>query len=114
MRSERVYGFAVELDRYQYLLLMAACLVLTLPLEVVARVWRRPRRLLFALTPTVVVFMIWDEIAVALNHWAWNPAYITGWYLPVDLPVEELVFFIVIPICALLTYGTVRAFLSKP
>ena len=35
-------------DRYQYLLLMAGCLLITLPLEFVlrARVYRRPRRLL--------------------------------------------------------------------
>ena len=34
-------------DRYQYLLLMAGCLLITLPLEFVlrARVYRRPRRL---------------------------------------------------------------------
>ena len=44
-------------DRYQYLLLMAACLVLTLPLEFVlrARVYRRPVRLALAMLPTVVV-----------------------------------------------------------
>ena len=38
-------------DRYQYLLLMAGCLIVTLPLEFVfgARVWRRPLRLLIAL-----------------------------------------------------------------
>lgn len=34
------------MDRFQYVLLMAACVVVTLPLEFVigARVWRRPAR----------------------------------------------------------------------
>ena len=43
-------------DRYQYLLLMAGCVAVTLPLEFVlrARVYRRPVRLLAALLPVVV------------------------------------------------------------
>ena len=42
-------------DRFQYLLLMAACVAITLPLEFVlrARVYRRPVRLALALLPTV-------------------------------------------------------------
>lgn len=103
------------LDRYQYLLLMTACLVITLPLEFVfgARVWRRPRRLLVALVPAVLVFAIWDIVAIARGHWRFDPTYVTGLQLPGDLPVEELVFFIVIPICGLLTLEAVRRILER-
>ena len=102
-------------DRYQYLLLMAACLVVTLPLEFVfgARVWRRPRRLVVALVPTVLVFAIWDIVAIARESWSFNAAYVTGRQLPRNLPVEELVFFIVIPICGLLTLEAVRRVLER-
>ena len=50
------------MDRYQYLLLMAACAVGTLPLEWAfrARVYRRPRQLLRALWLPFVVFVAWD------------------------------------------------------
>ncbi len=104
----------MDFDRFQYLLLMGACLVITLPLEFVigARVWRRPRRLLAAMAVPVAVFVLWDEIAIARDHWSYNPKYVTGWELPIDLPVEELVFFIVIPICALLTFEAVRRILG--
>lgn len=103
------------LDRYQYLLLMAACLLVTLPLELVfgARVWRNPRRLLLALVPTVLLFVVWDVAAIARDHWSFNPAYVTGRRLPGDLPVEELVFFLVIPICGLLTLEAVRNILER-
>jgi lycopene cyclase domain-containing protein len=62
-------------DRYQYLLLMAACLVVTLPLEFAfgARVWRRPRRLFVALVPPVLVFAVWDVLAIAREHWSSPP-----------------------------------------
>jgi len=102
------------MDQYQYLLLMSACIVLTLPLEFVfgACVWRRPRRLLAALVPTVLVFSVWDIIAIARDHWSYSDRYTTGWLLPDVLPVEELVFFVVIPVCGLLTLEAVRRILE--
>jgi lycopene beta-cyclase len=102
-------------DRYQYLLLMAGCLIVTLPLEFVfgARVWREPRRLLFALVPTVVLFAMWDIAAIAREHWSFNVRYVTGIRLPGNLPVEELTFFFAIPICGLLTLEAVRRILER-
>lgn len=99
----------MDIDNFQYLLVLAACLAVTLPLELVlgARVYRRPRRMLAAVVPTVVVFTLWDLVAIRLGHWTFNPDYVTGWVLPGDLPLEELAFFIVIPICGLLTFATV-------
>jgi lycopene cyclase domain-containing protein len=105
----------MDLDRFQYLLLMGACLVITLPLEFVfgARVWRRPRRLVAAMAVPLVLFVVWDEIAIARHHWTYNARYVTGWELPVNLPVEELAFFLVIPICSLLTFEAVRRVLRR-
>lgn len=96
-------------DRYQYLLLMAACLAITLPLEWVfrARVYRRPRRLLLAMLPMLVIFVVWDIVGIVRGHWSYSEQFTTGILLPFDVPLEELVFFIVIPICALLTFESV-------
>ena len=103
------------MDRYQYLLLMAACLLLTLPLEVVlgARVWRQPLRLVRSVVPVAVVFSLWDVAAIARHQWAFAARYVTGWELPGRLPVEEVVFFVVIPICALLTFEVVSRALAS-
>jgi lycopene cyclase domain-containing protein len=103
------------MDEFQYLALMGACLIVTLPLELVlgARVWRRPRRLLRALVPTVIVFLAWDTLAIARHHWGFNERYLIGWSLPADVPIEELVFFIAIPICGLLTLEAVRRLLGR-
>ena len=103
------------MDRFQYLILMGLCLAITLPLELVlgARVWRQPRRLFAALAPTVAIFVVWDLIAIRREHWSYNPEYVTGWELPGNLPVEELVFFVVIPVCGLLTYEAVRRVLTE-
>ncbi len=102
-------------DRFQYLILMGLCLVITLPLEFLfgARVWRRPRRLLAAMGIPLAIFLVWDLIAIAREHWDFNPAYVTGWELPFNLPVEELSFFLIIPICSLLTLEAVRRVLDR-
>jgi lycopene cyclase domain-containing protein len=101
-------------DRFQYLAVLAACVLVTLPLELVigARVYRRPRRLLAALAPAVAVFVAWDVVAIDRGHWWYNPRYVTGWRVPGALPVEELAFFVVVPICALLTYEAVTIVLA--
>jgi lycopene beta-cyclase len=102
------------MDRLQYLLLMGGCVLITLPLEFVfdARVYRRPRRLLKALLPMIVVFYAWDAVAVARGHWWFDRDYVSGIELPFGVPLEELVFFVVIPICALLTLEAVRNLLE--
>lgn len=93
---------------------MGICLVITLPLEFLlgARVWRRPRQLLSAIVIPVALFSIWDAIAIARGHWQYNPLYVTDWKLG-NLPIEEIVFFVTIPICGLLTYEAVRRVLVE-
>ncbi|HVV20698.1 MAG TPA: lycopene cyclase domain-containing protein [Pseudonocardiaceae bacterium] len=102
------------MDHWQYLILMAGCLVVTAPLELLgARVYRRPARLARAVLPVAVMFLVWDTIAVAAGVWTYNPRYVTGFRLPFGVPVEELVFFLVVPVCGVLTYGCVQALLRR-
>ncbi len=103
------------MHRYQYLMLMALCLLVTLPLEIVlgARVWRDPRRLLRALAPVFVVFYAWDALAIARGHWHYSTRYTTGWLLPFSVPLEEAVFFVVVPVCGLLTLEAVRTLTAR-
>src|ERR1700761_1050075 len=98
------------MDHYQYLILMAACLVATLPLEALgARVWRQPARLARAVLPVALVFLIWDALAIGGAVWPYNPRYVPGVDLPFRIPVEELVFFLAIPVCGILTFEGVQA-----
>jgi lycopene cyclase domain-containing protein len=100
--------------RFQYLIVLALCVVITLPLEFVfeARVWRRPKRLAIALAPVFALFVVWDLWASSRGTWAFNPEYTMGVELPGGMVVEELLFFVVVPVCALLTVEAVRNILS--
>ena len=106
-------------DRYQYLLLMAGCLLITLPLEFLlrARVYRRPRRLLLALLPMLVVFLGVGHPrhrarALVVQRGRTRPASCCRR----GCRSRSYVFFLVIPICGLLTYeavGTVLGWLRQ-
>jgi lycopene cyclase domain-containing protein len=103
----------VTMDRWQYLFVLAACLVITAPLEILgAGVYRQAWRTARAVPPVAAVFVVWDAIAIAANVWTYNPRFISGIEIPGVIPVEELLFFVVIPLCGLLTYNAVETILT--
>ena len=93
------------MDKWQYLGLLGLCVTVTLPLEIIGggRVYRRPKALLITLAPVVVLFGGWDLLAVRHGEWQYSRRYTLGWW-PLGLPVEEWLFFLVVPTCAMLTY----------
>lgn len=100
-----------------YLGLLAGCLAATaLPLELLlhTRVFARWRRLLLTLLPVFVVFTAWDWWAIRRHHWHYDLRQTTGIVFPGRLPLEELLFFLVIPICAVLSLEAVRAVRGWP
>jgi lycopene cyclase domain-containing protein len=92
-----------------YLGVLAFCVVGSGWLEVVlrVRVYRRWRRLLLTLAPTVVIFAGWDLAAIAAGHWTYDERRMTGIRFG-PLPLEELLFFIVVPVAAILGFEAVR------
>jgi len=91
-----------------YAVMLAFCLAGTLPLSWYYRlgVLRQVRRLALAVLPVAVLFLAWDVAATAAGHWRFDP----GQTLPprvLGLPLEELAFFVVIPLAGILTYEAV-------
>lgn len=73
------------------------------------RVYSRWRRLLLTLAPVACAFVVWDVAAVASGQWQFDPAQILGVLLPGGLPLEEVLFFLVVPIASILTLEAVRS-----
>jgi len=99
-----------------YLFVLAGCLVAAIWLEPVLKVnvLRRWRRLLLTLLPVVVAFVLWDLGAIAAGHWTFDPEQTTGVLFPGGLPLDEVLFFVVVPVCAVLGFEAVRAVLRRP
>lgn len=99
------------MTEFAYLGVLLGCLICTALLEIFlrTRVYRRFLRLILTLIPVVIVFAIWDAYAIAAGHWTFGSAYVTGVEVGFNIPLEEICFFIAIPICAILTLEGVRA-----
>ena len=98
-----------------YLCVLAGCLVGVLWLEPVLRVGvlRRWRRLVLTLVPVAMVFVAWDLAALAAGHWSYDDGQLVGVWLPGHLPLEELLFFLVVPLCSVLAFEAVRTVLAR-
>ncbi len=97
--------------RLSYVAILAFVLVGCLWLEVAlrTRVLRRWRRLALSVLPVVVLFFAWDAYAVAQGHWRFDLERITGIYVPADVPLDEILFFVAIPLASILTLEAVRS-----
>ena len=101
------------MDGVEYLALLALCVLVTAPLELLLHVgvYRQWRRLAKTLACVGAVFVAWDLVGARLGHWNYNPDAITGLAL-LGLPLEEYLFFLVVPLCGILAYEAVRATLD--
>jgi lycopene cyclase domain-containing protein len=55
-----------------------------------------------------LLFCCWDLYAIGARQWWYDPGQIIGARLG-RLPIEELLFFVVVPTCAILGFEAVRA-----
>jgi len=63
-----------------------------------------------AILITAVIFIIWDIIFTDLGVWNFNKDYISGIYI-VNLPIEEILFFITVPYSCLFIFSVVDYYL---
>lgn len=99
-----------------YLATLVLCLAAAAWVEPVLRVGllRRWRRLAAAVLPVAAVFVGWDAAAIAAGDWTYDPSQLVGVRLPGGVPLEELLFFVVVPICVVLGFEAVRKVTGWP
>ena len=99
------------MGRLSYVAVLAFVVVGSAWLEVVlrTRVLARWRRLLLTCLPVLLLFFAWDAYAIAHAHWHFDQGRILGVYLPAAVPLDEVLFFLVIPLAAILTLEAVRS-----
>jgi lycopene cyclase domain-containing protein len=73
------------------------------------RVLRNPKRLFLTIGLVSPWFVIWDIYATTQGHWFFDRSLTLGIYGPFGLPLEEYLFFVFIPIAAVLTLEGVES-----
>jgi lycopene cyclase domain-containing protein len=94
------------------LFVLVGCLWLEVALR--TRVLVRWRRLVLSIAPVVVLFFGWDAYAVGRGHWSFDVDRILGAYAPWSVPVDEILFFMAIPLASILTLEAVRSVKGWP
>lgn len=97
--------------RFSYVAMLLFTVVGSFWLEIFlkVRVLKRIKRVLLSIAPVAIVFLIWDAYAIAKKHWYFDPNQTLGIKLPFGIPLEELLFFVVVPLAAILTIEAVRS-----
>jgi lycopene cyclase domain-containing protein len=74
-------------------------------LEIVLKtgVLRRLKRAVLSILPISLLFLVWDAYAIAKGHWFFDRSQMLGIIGPFHIPLEEYLFFIVVPLAAILT-----------
>ena len=99
---------------WSYVAMLAFCLAGTLPLVAVfrLRVLHQPRRLLLTVVAAGTPFLVWDLWATHAGQWRFDAAQ-TLPFRVAGLPLEEIGFFVVIPVVSVLTYEAVQVARSR-
>jgi lycopene cyclase domain-containing protein len=75
------------------------------------RVLRKPGKLGRTVLVVLIPFSLWDAYAIAEGHWFFDYGQMTGLIGPLGVPLEEYLFFVVVPIAIVLTWEGVTSFL---
>lgn len=97
--------------QFSYFAMLGFTVIGSFWLEVIFKVGvlRRIKRVALSIGPTAVLFLIWDYYAVTSGHWFFDKDQVVGIYGPSGIPLEEFLFFIIVPLAALMTIEAVRA-----
>lgn len=98
------------MSKYGYLAMIVFTIFGSFWLELFLKVnvLKRIKRALLAIAPVALIFIIWDAYAIRSGHWRFDKSQILGLYGPFCIPLEEYLFFIVVPIAAIMTIEAVR------
>ena len=98
------------MEQYGYLAMLAFTILASFWLEFAldVQVLRRTRRAMKSVLPPATLFLIWDAVAVSKGQWHFDKNQVIGIYGPFHLPVEEYLFFLIIPLAAIMTLEAVR------
>ena len=108
-------SLGLELSHWSYvaMLLFVVAGSWWLELAFSLRVLRRPRLLISAIVPVSIFFLIWDAFAINQDHRTFDPKQTLGIVGPFNIPFEEYLFFLVIPIAAVLTLEGVKVVMKR-
>jgi lycopene cyclase domain-containing protein len=102
------------MEKYLYLSLMLFSISYPLAQSFEHRItyYRQWKYLFPAIAITAFVFIVWDHWFTVIGVWEFNPRYVLGLFF-LELPLEEWLFFIVVPFASIFIYEVLNYFVKK-
>ncbi len=94
------------MSRYLAVLVISVVLPFILSFWPPLRFYRNLRALIVSISVTALLFGGWDVFAVWRGHWDFDPSALCGLKVA-NLPLEEALFFVVIPFCCIFTWEAI-------
>lgn len=97
------------MEKFGYVAMIAFTICGSFWLELIFKVGvlRRWKRALTSILPVSLLFIGWDAYAIKQGHWFFDRDQIIGVFGPFGIPFEEYLFFIFVPVAALMTIEAV-------
>lgn len=95
------------MSKYMAALVLSGSLPFILSFWPGLKLYRHWRSLLYSISLILILFGSWDIFATYRGHWYFNPEGVGGLKI-VNLPLEEALFFIVIPFCCIFTWEALQ------
>lgn len=104
----------MEFKNFTYLIILAASLAAPLILSFDKKVqyYKNLKYILPAILVSAAIFLVWDIKFTAAQVWSFNPEYTIGKEFK-GLPIEEWLFFIVIPYSCVFIYEVLKFYFPK-
>ena len=98
------------MNKWGYIAMLAFTVAGSFWLEIALKVGvlRRIKRLAYSLTSVAIIFLCWDAYAISHKHWQFDEKQMLGIVGPFHIPLEEYLFFIIVPIASVMTLEGVR------
>ena len=94
------------MSEYALVLILAGAVPLILSFWPPLGFYRNLRSLLYSIVIVLLVFGSWDIFATYRGHWYFNSDKVSSIRI-INLPLEEVLFFVVIPFCCIFTWEAV-------
>lgn len=94
------------MSKYMMVLVLSGVVPFCLSFFPPLKFYRHVHSLFYSISLVVLIFGAWDIFAAWRGHWQFNPQAVGGIKI-VNLPLEEVLFFVVIPFSCIFTWEVI-------
>lgn len=95
------------MSKYMLVLALSGAVPFILSFWPGLKFYRNLKALAYSIGLILIIFGAWDVFATWRKHWYFNPDQVWNFRI-INLPLEEVLFFVVIPFCCIFTWEALK------